>query len=207
MIPTGKAVLGVPFLALALLMLGGQPLRSHEGHMHAAPGERMVFPEETLVPPNVPVTDRFGRSQGFIERYGGRRLLLISFTYASCTTVCPVANAVLKGVETGLAEAGDPESGLTILTISIDPERDTPAVMTASAETFEAGPNWEWLAASPQETPLLLSAFGIKPGALEDHDPVYLLGDLQSNSFRRVVGLPDPSSLVELVRSYLSRSP
>ncbi len=180
----GAAVL---WLSSALAVL------AHDGQDHASPGESAVFPPEHLLAPNIPVVDRAGRSAGFVDRYGASGAVVISFTYASCTTVCPVANAILSEVQ---AELGD----VTLLTVSVDPARDTPEAMRQSAEAFAAGANWEWVAASVADTPQLLAAFGVPAGPLEAHDPMFLIGDVGQGTFVRILGLPQPEQLVEIVR-------
>lgn len=72
--------------------------------------------------------------------------------------------------------------------------------MRQSAEAFAAGANWEWVAASVADTPQLLAAFGVPAGPLEAHDPMFLIGDVGQGTFVRILGLPQPEQLVEIVR-------
>lgn len=178
-------------LVLAAILPG--PARTHEGHDHPPVPAQAVFPAERLSPPDLPVTDRFGTTKGFVSRYGGAPMLVVSFTYASCGTVCPLSNAVLAEVQGELTAAG-----ARIVSLSIDPARDTPALMSASAEQFSAGPSWEWVAGSVPDTRLLMTAFGVPVGPPEAHVPTILVGSLSSGQFTRVVGIPDPASLLAI---------
>ncbi len=179
--------------AVLALVVSAAGAAAHDGEVHAPAGDSAVFPAETLLAPDVPVTDRQGATGRFVERYAGAGPVLMSFTYASCVTVCPVANAVL-------AEMQDRVPGVTILTVSIDPARDTPEQMAASAEGFGAGPDWHWLVASPADTAALMAAFGVPQVTLDAHEPMFLIGDVGSGRFVRVVGLPDPDRLAAVVR-------
>lgn len=182
--------------ALLALALAG-PVTAHEKHDHGAVGAER-FPAEQLAP-NVPIVQADGRQANFVDRFGDAGPVVISFTYSSCTTVCPVANAVLSQIQEDLPD-------VTLLTVSIDPSRDTPEVMTHAAEIFESGPNWHWIAASEQGTADLMAAFGIPRGPLEEHDPAFLIGDIASGQFVRVVGLPAPEELAAIVQSVLTSS-
>lgn len=183
---------------LALSLALAPAVLAHEGHPHpGAAAEAARFPPETLLAPNVPFVERDGRRGAFVDRFGSAGPVVISFTYASCTTVCPVANAVLAEVQEELDQ-------VTLLTVSIDPARDTPAVMARSAEAFGAGPNWHWLAASPADTAELMAAYGVPRGPLEEHDPMFLIGDVGTGRFVRVVGLPAAEELQWIVQSVLS---
>lgn len=184
--------------AIAQLALLASPAPAHEGHTgHGAagsPAEAVVFPSETLLAPNVPIVERDGSTGHFVDRFGGAGPVVISFTYTSCSTVCPVANAVLADVQGDLPE-------VTLMTVSVDPANDTPEAMAASAKMFGAGPDWHWVAASVADTGQLMAAFGVPRGPLEDHDPLFLVGDIGEGRFVRVVGLPAPDDLVSIVKS------
>lgn len=153
-------------------------------------------PVETLILPDVPVTDATGVTMGFTERYGRAGPLLIGFTYTTCGSICPIGHAILAEVDRALGAPGAPP--LRIVTISIDPAKDTPERLAAAALEFEASPRWDWVVASGQDAPALLDAFGVPPGPPEFHDPLFLLGDLRDGRFRRIVGLPDPTELLAL---------
>lgn len=182
--------------ALLLLMVLASPALPHDGHDHGA-AEVVRFPSEQLLAPNVPIVEADGRQSNFVDRFGNAGPVIITFTYSSCTTVCPVANAVLAQVQHDLP-------GVTLLTVSIDPTRDTPEVMARAAQMFEAGPGWHWIAATEQGTADLMAAFGIPRGPLDEHDPAFLIGDIGTGQFVRVAGLPAPDELTAIAGSVLT---
>lgn len=181
-----------PLVSVLLALLAGGA-HAHEDHHHAA--QPAAFTTERLSLPNVPVTDRFGTADGFLDRFAGAGPLLVSFSYTQCRTVCPLTNAVLAEVQDELTAAG-----YSLVTVSIDPLHDTPAAMAAAAEAFGAGPSWHWLAASPADTPALLDALGVPPGPVEDHVPQVLVGDLASGDVVRILGLPEVDALLAFAR-------
>ena len=77
-----------------------------------------------------PVIDTDGKSHRLFD-YMGRTFVLLSFVYTSCTDAkgCPLATHVLRQVASYIeAHAGIAEH-LRIVTLSFDPDRDTPEVM------------------------------------------------------------------------------
>src|SRR5438105_915954 len=64
--------------------------------------------------------------------------VVLQFIFATCTTVCPVMTATL-------AAAQDQLSPARMISITIDPENDTPAVLQEYAHKFNAGPRWYFL--------------------------------------------------------------
>lgn len=187
-----------PALRMALLAaLLPAPALPHAGHGHAAPMESAMT-EERLLLPDIPVTDTHGRSAGFVSRYRDAGPVLISFIYTECEDNCTMVKAVMKLVDDDLQAAGAPP--LRLIALSVDPWRDTPRSLAAAAAGIEASGNWDWLVASRADTPVLLSAFGLKPGPVEAHEAVYLLGDLRTGTFWRIPGVPDPAALIDQAR-------
>ncbi|WP_207101951.1 SCO family protein [Paracoccus shandongensis] len=183
-------------LSLGLALLPALAL-AHAGHDHATPMES-AFVQETLLLPDIPVTDTQGRSAGFVSRYGDAGPVLISFIYTECEDNCSMVKAVMKLVDDDLQAAGAPP--LRLIALSVDPWRDTPQSLAAAAAEIEASDNWDWLVASRADTPVLLSAFGLKPGPVEAHEAVYLLGDFRTGRFWRIPGVPEPQALIDHAR-------
>ncbi len=198
-----QAILCVVFITLFQVM----PAAAHDKVMHnsnaaadsSTASEPQIFEAETLRIPDAPVVDSDYYSEGFVSRYRGKGQLLISFTYTGCETLCPVSNAVLQQLDRRLSDMADVP--LHIVTLSIDPIRDTPAALQESRKTLNASDNWSWLTAAPQDNRLLLESFGIDPGLLEEHDPMFLLGDLSTGEFVRIIGMPDPDRILRIAQS------
>ena len=74
------------------------------------------------------------------------QVALVFFGFTHCEGVCPATLQVLRQVERALAHEGD---GLRTLLISVDGERDTPAVMKAYLEPF--GPGFIGITGAPAE--------------------------------------------------------
>ena len=71
------------------------------------------------------------------------KVWVANFMYTSCVEVCPLQSAEMARLQTAFADHAD----LRLVSISVDPERDTPAVLTAYAENFRADPE-RWLFAT-----------------------------------------------------------
>lgn len=164
-----------------------------------AGGEMLSAPvAERLVLPDVALTDSRGRTRNLFARYGDAGLVLFGFVYSNCTESCGMTISVMGIVDMDLQQPDAPP--LQLVALSIDPERDTPAVLAELAGLVQASRNWDWVVARPDFTPMLLSAFGIVPGAPERHVPVYILGDLAQGRFWRLPGDAQPRELIEMAR-------
>ena len=68
------------------------------------------------------------------------KVLAITFIYASCTDTCPLLTAKMTGIQDRLGPAFGPE--VNFLSITVDPEHDTPARLAEYAKRFHATSGW-----------------------------------------------------------------
>ena len=90
-----------------------------------------------------PVVDADGRKTTLFA-LKGTRVAVVSFVYTTCieATGCPLGQAVLHGLDRTLAADPALARRVTLVTVSFDPERDTPARM-ATSRRFHA-PQTDW---------------------------------------------------------------
>lgn len=83
------------------------------------------------------LTERSGRRMGTKDLAG--KVHVVNFFFAKCPTVCRTQTAAVKGI----AKEYGPQ-GVVFLSITVDPENDTPAALSLYAKEFEADPD-QWL--------------------------------------------------------------
>jgi cytochrome c peroxidase len=87
------------------------------------------------------------------------RLAVIAFVYTTCAEAagCPLAEAIMQRLDRRLADDPALARRVRLLTISFDPERDTPARMASIRDAFSPKTDWAFLttAGDRQLTPLL----------------------------------------------------
>ncbi|MEF3075833.1 cytochrome c peroxidase [Methylobacter sp. Wu1] len=78
----------------------------------------------------------------------GDKVVLLSFIYATCSDVngCPLATSVLHKIKSRLKKEPELAKQLRLLTLSFNPEHDTPAMMKQYGQAFqEPGVEWRFL--------------------------------------------------------------
>lgn len=70
------------------------------------------------------------------------RVWLLSFIFTNCATVCPPMSQNMTAVAQELEEKGIEDYG--IMSFSVDPEVDTPAVLTEYASWYDIPENTDW---------------------------------------------------------------
>lgn len=94
---------------------------------------------------------------------------IVYFYFANCPDVCPPTTFLLSQVQEQLKEEGTLGTKAELISITFDPERDTPEAILAFAErTFADFEGWSFLRGEPEETIQLAKDFKIDVLKLED---------------------------------------
>jgi protein SCO1/2 len=117
---------------------------------------------------------------------------IASFVFTNCTDICPVISGRLARVRDTLAAEGLLGEEVRLVSISVDPARDTPAVLLEYARRFGGSPPSEWafLTGTPPEAVRALVQQGFRVTALDpamehgmayqvEHSPRILVVDRQ----------------------------
>lgn len=196
---SGYIRVGILVAALAALPIGtgalahGEAAHAMDGTMSMDAGyERSV---RSIDVPDLHFTDQNGRQVSLQELLAGSDSVLLNFIYTTCTTVCPVLAAGFSNVQGAGAEAP------RLVSISIDPEHDTPAALKAYARRYRAGDDWSLLTGSLKDTIAVQKRFDAFRGDKMNHLPLLFLrrGELAS-SWLRVDGFPSSSDVIEELR-------
>jgi len=91
------------------------------------------------------LTERSGRSVTQLDL--ADRVCIASFIFTRCPLSCPRITSAMKAVGGRLAA-----TDVLLLSFSVDPEYDTPAVLAAYAQKFEASPDHWWFLTGPKQT-------------------------------------------------------
>ncbi len=101
------------------------------------------------------------------------RLTVLSFIFTRCTDEngCPLANAVLYKVQARLNQRPEMAQQVSLLTISFDPEHDTPEVLSAMKTLFSEGSDdWQFLTTRNAATlQPIIDGYGQYPVRVEHH--------------------------------------
>jgi protein SCO1/2 len=191
----GPVALLVGGLALAAPALAAE---DHSHHQHAPQQQGADKPTTVQVKyGDTVLTDQNGRKVKLKSEVLGDKLVVMDFAYTNCTTVCPVLTALMAQVQTQLGEAAGKE--VALVTITVDPARDTPARMKEYAAKHGAKPGWLWLTGPTGTVNEVLKGFDAYAPNFEDHPPLVLVGDTTTGEWTRFFGFSDPKDIVAKV--------
>jgi protein SCO1/2 len=128
------------------------------------------------------------------------RPVILNFIYTTCTTVCPVTSHTFEQLQEMLSEE---RNKVHMISISIDPEQDTPERLAAYARKYEAGPQWRYYTGTNEASLTAQRAFDVYRGDKMNHSPVTLLRTAPGKSWLRIEGF---ASAEDLLREYRALS-
>jgi protein SCO1 len=143
------------------------------------------------------LTDQTGRALKLKTDVMAERIVVLDFVYTTCTTVCPVLTALLANVQNQLDDGA--RSEVRLVSISVDPARDTPARLKEYADRRGVKPGWFWLTGPTGRINEVLKGFGAYTPSFEDHPPLVLVGDARSGQWTRFYGFADPKAVLAKV--------
>jgi len=164
---------------------------SHDAHAAAQP----AAPEAAEIRlADTRLVDQNGAALGFKTDVIGKKIVVMDFVYTTCTTVCPVLSALFGQVQARLGERLGRD--VTLVSVTVDPLRDTPARLKDYSARFDAGPGWLWLTGQKPAVDGVLKSFGAYSSNFVDHPALVLVGDGASGTWTRYYGFPDPAQIV-----------
>jgi len=195
---SGMLVAGCLF---GLTLLGTPVAIAHNGADHAtsaggAEGTGYKRTVKTYAIPDVTLTDFDDRPVKLRDLLATNDPVMVNFIFTTCSTICPVTTKVLSDMPTRLGGEG---KRLRMISISIDPENDTPLQLKAYARSFQAGDRWKFLTGRVKDVKAVQLAFDNYRDDKMAHEPVTLMRHSSGEKWIRIDGFATPE---ELYREY-----
>jgi len=208
--------------ALSVVLAGGMPAPgalAHDAHRHGAlpqdngvpalqaPGgkvpRRLDEREQRRYFTDTNLLDQDGREVRFYSDVLRGKIVLISFVYTSCTDICPILMHNLSDVQASLGDRFGKD--VFFVSISVDPEDDTPEELKKYAARYEAKPGWIFLTGPKKDVDAVVGRFGEFHDDFEDHSMTFVLGDVKNGRWSKMRGDHPPEIVLSRIRDLLSR--
>jgi protein SCO1/2 len=183
---------GIVFAALMCAALLGL------GAAAAATVSRATVSYET---PAVMLVREDGKSVSLPHELDDGRPVLLNFIFTTCSSICPLTSRTLEEFQHKL---GSEAARVHLMSISIDPEQDTPARLSEYARKFHAGPEWQYYTGTVAASLAAQRAFDVYRGEKMSHTPVTLMRAAPGEPWLRIEGFVTPDELVDDYRNLLA---
>jgi protein SCO1/2 len=143
--------------------------------------------------PNVILVRDDGMAVNLPAELNDGRAVVLNFIYTSCTTICPMSSMVFEQFQEQL---GAESAGVHMISISIDPEQDTPARLRDYAKQFDAGKGWNHYSGTLIAVTAVQRAFNAYRGDKMSHVPITLLRAAPGSAWVRYDGFARAEELM-----------
>ena len=170
---------------------------SHTAHTAPASLQRSVADYK---PANVKLVRADGVRVDFPAALDDGRPVMLNFVYTTCTAICPALTQVFAEVQKQL---GADAARLQMVSLSIDPEQDTPKRLAEYAKSYSAGPNWRFYTGTVEASVAVQKSLAAYRGDKMNHTPLTLLRAAPGQPWVRLDGFATPDQLLREVRAML----
>src|SRR6266478_7761724 len=165
---------------------------AHHRHMMQAP-PTVVRSTVNYEAPDIALVRSDGARVNFARELDDARPVLLDFIYTTCTTICPVLSQTFAEVQKRL---GRDAAKVKMVSVSIDPEEDTPVRLTEYAKRYHAGAQWSFYTGSLQASILVQPTFDVYRGDKMNHTPVTLFRAAPGQPWIRLDGFATPDMVL-----------
>ena len=129
------------------------------------------------------------------------RAVVLNFIFTTCSSFCPLSSQTFSELQDAL---GGDIKHVHLMSISIDPEQDTPKRLREYAHKFGAGPQWQHYTGTLPASLTAQRAFGAYRGDKMSHSPLTLMRAADGKTWRRIDGFATPAELLGQYRQMLA---
>ncbi len=190
-------------VALLVLAASGRPAAAATDESPApahAPNELITSVRDYTVP-DVRLVRADGKAVSLRDEMNDGRPVVLNFIFTTCTSICPLMSSVFAQFERRLG----PDAGkVHLMSISIDPENDTPARLLEYARKFNPGSGWQHYTGTLAASVAAQQAFGVYRGGKMSHSLVTLMRAAPGKPWLRIEGFATADDLVRDYRDLLA---
>ncbi|WP_240732228.1 SCO family protein [Geobacter sp. FeAm09] len=174
----------------AFFLLGLMPALEPAGAADAKKYQRTI---EAYAIPDVVLVNQNGTKVRLREALKSDKPVVVDFIFGTCTTICPILSVGYANLQQKL---GANSPNVHLVSISIDPENDTPKVMRDYLKRYRAKPGWDFLTGSRADIDKVMYAFNAYIPNKMSHYPLTLIRSPRDGKWIRIFGLLSSSEFM-----------
>ncbi len=195
----------VSFLVKAQDKLPGQkpkPLEPSSLQQSEPAGSAQVRSAAEKYFSDVELINQDGQKMRFYSDVLKDKVVVINTFFTSCTGVCPPINRNLERVQEALGDRLGKDAFL--ISMSVDPETDTPSRLKEYSRRFHARPGWIFLTGKKENVDWALYKLGQYVETKDGHTNIIIIGNEPKGLWKKAFGLAKADELIKVVEDVIS---
>jgi Uncharacterized protein SCO1/SenC/PrrC, involved in biogenesis of respiratory and photosynthetic systems len=151
---------------------------------------------------DVELMDQDGRTLKFYSDVLKGKTVVINALFTTCTNVCPPISRNFERIQQALGERLGKD--VFLVSITVDPETDTPAKLKDYAQRFHARKGWSFLTGKKENIDAALYKLGQYVEEKSQHKTVIIIGNESTGLWKKAFGLAAAEDLIALVEEVMN---
>ena len=151
---------------------------------------------------DVELIDQDGRTVRFYSDVLKGKTVVVNALFTTCTNVCPPISRNFERIQEALGERFGKD--VFLVSITVDPENDTPEKLKAYAEKFHARAGWSFLTGKKENIDQALYKLGQYVQDKNSHKTIVIIGNEATGLWKKAFGLARAEELIKLVEEVMS---
>ncbi|HYP29744.1 MAG TPA: SCO family protein [Blastocatellia bacterium] len=151
---------------------------------------------------DVALVNQNGETLRFYSDLIKDKVVVINVFFTSCHGSCPPMILSMQKIQDHLGDRLGKEAHL--ISITVDPAIDTPALLKEYAQKFKARPGWHFITGRKEDVEFALAKLGQAVKAREDHTNIFIIGNESTGLWKKAFGLAKPEDLLKVVASVVT---
>src|ERR1044071_2573102 len=151
---------------------------------------------------DVELTNQDGKKVRFYSDVLKGKTVVVNAFFTTCTSVCPPMNRNMEKIQEALGDRVGRD--VFLVSITVDPETDTPARLKEYSKKFHAGSGWTFLTGKKENLDWALYKLGQYVEKKDDHTTVFIIGNEPTGLWKKAFGMANVAELVQVVESVVN---
>lgn len=146
--------------------------------------------EHLIIDKNIQIKDQHGQHFNFFQDLIKNKTVAINFIFTDCTSSCSLSTAIFRQVQNQLGKK------VQLITISVDPENDTPERLLEFSKKFNAQPGWAFVTGEKAAIVGILNRFGVYSPDKNNHSNLVIAGNEAHHQWIRLYDFPQAEEII-----------
>jgi protein SCO1/2 len=176
------------------------PAPHDHSHMTKAAAEESSSAQKYFT--DVELLNQDGKKVRFYSDVLKGKTVVVNAFFTTCTSVCPPMNRNMEKIQEVLGDRVGRD--VFLVSMTVDPETDTPARIKEYAQKFHAGRGWIFLTGKKENLDWALYKLGQYVEQKDDHKTIFIIGNEPTGLWKKAFGMANVAELVQVVESVVN---
>jgi protein SCO1/2 len=151
---------------------------------------------------DVELINQDGQKVRFYSDVLKNKIVAINTFFSTCTNICPPMNRNFEKMQDAVGDRLGKD--VFLVSITVDPETDTPTRLKEYASRFHARPGWLFLTGKKENVDWALYKLGQYVETKDDHTSIFIIGNEPKGLWKKAFGLAKSEELIRILEDVIN---